>query len=43
LTLVLGINLLVIGIQSVAYGISGLQRRRYDPTTATTTNVEHGR
>jgi uncharacterized membrane protein HdeD (DUF308 family) len=43
LTLVLGINLLIIGIQSVAYGISGLQRRRYDPTTATTTNVEHGR
>jgi uncharacterized membrane protein HdeD (DUF308 family) len=42
LTLVLGINLLIIGIQSVAYGISGHQRRRYDPTTATT-NVEHGR
>jgi uncharacterized membrane protein HdeD (DUF308 family) len=43
LTLVLGINLLIIGIQSVAYGISGHQRRRYNPTTATTTNVEHGR
>jgi uncharacterized membrane protein HdeD (DUF308 family) len=41
LTLVLGINLLIIGIQSVAYSISGHQRRTYNPTTATT--VEHGR
>lgn len=40
LTLVLGINLLIIGIQSVAYGISGHQRTTYNPTTAT---VEHGR
>ena len=39
LTLVLGINLLIIGIQSVAYAISGHQRT-YNPTTAT---VEHGR
>jgi uncharacterized membrane protein HdeD (DUF308 family) len=41
LTLVLGINLLIIGIQSVVYAISGHQRRTYNPTTATT--VEHGR
>lgn len=41
LTLVLGISLLIIGIQSVAYAISGHQRRTYNPTTATT--VEHGR
>ena len=41
LTFVLGINLLIIGIQSVAYAISGHQRRTYNPTTATT--VEHGR
>jgi uncharacterized membrane protein HdeD (DUF308 family) len=41
LTLVLGINLLIIGIQSVAYGISGHQRRTYNP--ATTTTAEHGR
>jgi uncharacterized membrane protein HdeD (DUF308 family) len=34
LTLVLGINLLIIGVQSVAYAISG--HRRY-PTTATAT------
>jgi uncharacterized membrane protein HdeD (DUF308 family) len=40
LILVLGINLLIIGIQSVAYGISGHQRRTYNPTTAT---VEHER
>ena len=39
LTLVLGINLLIIGIQSVAYAISGHQRRTYNPTTAT---AEHG-
>jgi uncharacterized membrane protein HdeD (DUF308 family) len=39
LTLVLGINLLIIGIQSVAYGISSHQRT-YDTTTAT---VDHGR
>ncbi len=39
LTLVLGINLLIIGIQSVAYAISGHQRRTYNPTTTT---VEHG-
>jgi hypothetical protein len=39
LTLVLGINLLIIGIQSVAYGISGHQRT-YNPTTET---VERGR
>jgi uncharacterized membrane protein HdeD (DUF308 family) len=38
LTLVLGINLLIIGIQSVAYAISGHQRRTYNPTTT----VEHG-
>ena len=41
LTLVLGINLLIIGIQSVAYAISGHQRRTYNQTTATT--VEQGR
>jgi uncharacterized membrane protein HdeD (DUF308 family) len=35
LTLVLGINLLIIGIQSVAYAISGHQRRTYNPTTTT--------
>jgi uncharacterized membrane protein HdeD (DUF308 family) len=41
LTLVLGINLLIIGIQSVAYAMSGHNRQRaYNPTTAT---VEHGR
>ena len=40
LTLVLGINLLIIGIQSVAYAISGHNQRTYNPTTAT---VEHGR
>jgi uncharacterized membrane protein HdeD (DUF308 family) len=41
LTLVLGINLLIIGIQSVAYAISGHNHQRaYNPTTAT---VEHGR
>lgn len=40
LTLVLGINLLIIGIQSVAYAISGHHQRAYNPTTAT---VEHGR
>jgi uncharacterized membrane protein HdeD (DUF308 family) len=39
LTLVLGINLLIIGIQSVAYAISGHQRRTHNPTTTT---VEHG-
>jgi uncharacterized membrane protein HdeD (DUF308 family) len=44
LTLVLGINLLIIGIQSVAYAVSGHQRRTYNPATATTaTTVEHGR
>ena len=44
LTLVLGINLLIIGIQSVAYAVSGHQRRTYNPTTATaTTPDEHGR
>jgi uncharacterized membrane protein HdeD (DUF308 family) len=45
LTLVLGINLLIIGIQSVAYAVSGHQRSRtYNPTTATaTTPDEHGR
>jgi len=42
LTLVLGINLLIIGIQSVAYGISGHQRRTYNPATTTTT-AEYGR
>jgi uncharacterized membrane protein HdeD (DUF308 family) len=40
LTLVLGINLLIIGIQSVAYAISGRHQRTYNPTTAT---VEHRR
>jgi uncharacterized membrane protein HdeD (DUF308 family) len=39
LTLVLGINLLIIGIQSVAYAVSG-HRRRYNPATAT---IEHKR
>lgn len=39
LTLVLGINLLIIGIQSVAYAISG--RSRY-PTTATATATTSG-
>jgi uncharacterized membrane protein HdeD (DUF308 family) len=39
LTLVLGISLLIIGIQSVAYAISG-HRRRYNPATAT---IEHKR
>jgi uncharacterized membrane protein HdeD (DUF308 family) len=38
LTLVLGINLLIIGIQSVAYAVSGRQRGRYNPTT-----LEHGK
>jgi uncharacterized membrane protein HdeD (DUF308 family) len=42
LTLVLGINLLIIGIQSVAYAVSGHQRRTYNTTTATT-SVEQGR
>jgi uncharacterized membrane protein HdeD (DUF308 family) len=41
LTLVLGINLLIIGIQSVAYAISGHHQRAYNPTTTAT--VEHGR
>lgn len=41
LTLVLGINLLIIGIQSVAYAISGHHQRTYNPTTTAT--VEHGR
>jgi uncharacterized membrane protein HdeD (DUF308 family) len=40
LTLVLGINLLIIGIQSVAYAKSGHHERTYNPTTAT---VEPGR
>ena len=39
LTLVLGINLLIIGVQSVAYAISG--HRRY-PTTATATATTSG-
>src|SRR5215210_7040196 len=39
LTLVLGINLLIIGVQSVAYAISG--RSRY-PTTATATATTSG-
>jgi uncharacterized membrane protein HdeD (DUF308 family) len=38
LTLVLGINLLIIGIQSVAYAISG--HRRY-PTTSTATTTSN--
>jgi uncharacterized membrane protein HdeD (DUF308 family) len=37
LTLVLGINLLIIGIQSVAYAISG--HSRYPTTTATATTT----
>lgn len=41
LTLVLGINLLIIGIQSVAYAISDHHQRTYNPTTTAT--VEHGR
>jgi len=40
LTLVLGINLLIIGIQSVAYAVSGSQRRTYNAATAT---LEHGK
>jgi uncharacterized membrane protein HdeD (DUF308 family) len=43
LTLVLGINLLIIGIQSVAYAVSGSQKRRYNPTTTATASIEHGR
>jgi uncharacterized membrane protein HdeD (DUF308 family) len=39
LTLVLGINLLIIGIQSVAYAVSG-HRRTYTPATTT---LEHRR
>jgi uncharacterized membrane protein HdeD (DUF308 family) len=42
LTLVLGINLLIIGIQSVAYAVSGRQRRTYNAATATST-LEHGK
>lgn len=42
LTLVLGINLLIIGIQSVAYAVSGRQRRTYSAATATST-LEHGK
>lgn len=37
LTLVLGINLLIIGIQSVAYAISGHSRHPATATTTTTT------
>ena len=43
LTLILGISLLIIGIQSVAYAVSGHQRRTYNSTTATATTLEHGR
>jgi uncharacterized membrane protein HdeD (DUF308 family) len=44
LTLILGISLLIIGIQSVAYAISGHQRRTYNSTTATAANtLEHGK
>jgi uncharacterized membrane protein HdeD (DUF308 family) len=43
LTLILGISLLIIGIQSVAYAISGHKRRTYNPTTATANTLEHGR
>jgi uncharacterized membrane protein HdeD (DUF308 family) len=39
LTLVLGINLLIIGVQSIAYAISGHRRH---PTTATTTATTSG-
>jgi uncharacterized membrane protein HdeD (DUF308 family) len=40
LTLLLGINLLIVGIQSVAYAISG--HRRYPTTTATATTTTTG-
>ena len=40
LTLVLGINLLIIGVQSVAYAISGRSRH---PTTATATATTSGK
>ena len=43
LTLILGISLLIIGIQSVAYAVSGHQRRTYNSTTATATTLERGR
>ena len=43
LTLILGISLLIIGIQSVVYAVSGHQRRTYNSTTATATTLEHGR
>ena len=39
LTLVLGINLLIIGIQSVAYAISGHSRHPATTTTTTTTTT----
>jgi hypothetical protein len=40
LTLVLGINLLIIGIQSVAYAISG--HSKHPATTTTTTATTTG-
>jgi uncharacterized membrane protein HdeD (DUF308 family) len=43
LTLVLGINLLIIGIQSVAYAISGHNHQRTYNNPTTTTTVEPGR
>jgi uncharacterized membrane protein HdeD (DUF308 family) len=44
LTLIIGISLLIIGMQSVAYAISGHKRSTYNPTAATTsTTLEHGR
>jgi uncharacterized membrane protein HdeD (DUF308 family) len=42
LTLVLGINLLIIGIQSVAYAISGHSRHPATTTTTTTTATTTG-
>lgn len=42
LTLVLGINLLIIGIQSVAYAISGHSRHPATTTTPTTTATTTG-
>jgi uncharacterized membrane protein HdeD (DUF308 family) len=42
LTLVLGINLLIIGIQSVVYAISGHSRHPATTTTTTTTATTTG-
>jgi hypothetical protein len=42
LTLVLGINLLIVGIQSVAYAISSHHMRYPTATTATATTTTTG-